>query len=69
MVVKKEWLNMRQELSSEDWVSLVIIVVIIIGTFGLLYTDHEVPSWLIGTIGSILTGGIGIRMGGNNNGT
>lgn len=43
-------------------------MVVILGTFTLLISDIAVPSWLIGTIGTLTTGIIGVNIGNGDNG-
>ena len=56
-----------EKLTRIDIIYLIIIIVVIIGSFALLLHGQVLPAWLVGTISSLLTGILGISIGTNNN--
>ena len=50
-------------LTSRDIAYLIVIVLVIVGVFILMITDHDIPQWLIAVIGSLLSGASGILVG------
>lgn len=56
------------KLVMRDIIYLVTMLVVIIGVFILLIMDIDVPSWLIGAVGSLISGVLGINVGNTKNG-
>lgn len=54
-------------ITSRDTAYLIIIVVVIVGVFILMITDHEIPQWLIAVVGTLISGVSGILVGNTNN--
>ena len=66
-MVQTLWIgDNMSKLNGSDIVYLIIMVVILIGVFALLLTDNTIPQWLIGVVGSSMTGIIGIKVGNSN---
>lgn len=52
--------------NKRDITYLIIMLVVLVGSFAIMLTGEVLPNWLVGTISSLITGVLGIQVGSTN---
>ena len=57
---------MDVDFNKRDITYLIIMLVVLVGSFAIMLTGEVLPNWLVGTISSLITGVLGIQVGNTN---